>query len=128
MKLTKAEVTVRRRDNSLGWARGNREFNSATRVYVDFPGETVLDNLANRRSRPFTALKPFVKKALATLGLDTDVKVRWSQKAGCNCGCSPGFVLDRTLRSLDGPVDVWFTVGEPKAAEVITEGDNVCPL
>lgn len=26
------------------------------------------------------------------------VKVRFSRKAGCGCGCSPGFIADRQLR------------------------------
>lgn len=27
----------------------------------------------------------------------SDVKVNWSRKAGCSCGCSPAFIADREL-------------------------------
>jgi hypothetical protein len=33
---------------------------------------------------------------------------RFSGTAGCSCGCSPGFVLDRCLRVNGRPVDLWI--------------------
>lgn len=36
-------------------------------------------------------------------------KVKFNHKAGCSCGCSPGFIVDGDMLRVDGkPVDVWF--------------------
>ena len=68
------------------------------RVYVFPKGESIMDNLANRRQRPATVWKKEVIPAvLAQMGLAADTKVRWSQTAGCSCGCSPGFIIDNVL-------------------------------
>lgn len=37
-------------------------------------------------------IKDFVKKDLEKKGFK-GVKINWSQKAGCSCGCSPGYTL-----------------------------------
>jgi hypothetical protein len=52
-----------------------------------------MDNLMNRRDRPINDFKRMAVVALHDLGLVYD-KISWSQKAGCSCGCSPGFILD----------------------------------
>jgi len=36
--------------------------------------------------------REIAQTTLCALGFE-DVKASWSQKAGCSCGCSPGFVL-----------------------------------
>jgi hypothetical protein len=76
-------------------------------------GESVLDNLENRHFRPYNfyrQLAPeissfikhdpkcqkFIKDAGAEYWfVETDYlnKMKWSQRAGCRCGCSPGFKL-----------------------------------
>jgi len=35
----------------------------------------------------------WVKEALKTAGLDENTKTKWSNKAGCKCLCSPGFLI-----------------------------------
>lgn len=67
-----------------------------TRIYASPKGETVLDNfMGGRYTRPHQAVKALlVPGALQALGLDPATRVFWSQKAGCSCGCSPGFVAD----------------------------------
>lgn len=70
-----------------------KEWTKATRVYIDPAGETILQNLMHGRwNRPVKAYKPIALKALKRIGLDGH-NVHWSQRAGCSCGCSPGFVL-----------------------------------
>lgn len=72
----------------------HRETNRRTRIYVHPERETVLENLENRRNRPWQEWrKSAVPVALAALGLPSDTRVSWSQKAGCSCGCSPGFIV-----------------------------------
>jgi len=113
MELLKVTTTARHFEKRSAWVANSR-------VYVDFKGENMMNNLMNRRARPFEALKPLVKKALVELkaqggGLEllrTDLKIRWSQKAGCNCGCSPGFVLDERIVVEGTPLDIWVEVSE----------------
>lgn len=40
-------------------------------------------------------IKDIVKRDLEKSGF-TGVKITWSQKAGCSCGCSPGYVIKAT--------------------------------
>jgi len=65
-----------------------------SRVYFFPKGENILENLKNRHFRPWKAYKEAIGPVLEKMGLPSDTKVRWSQKAGCPCGCSPGFVVD----------------------------------
>ena len=126
MKITKVHVQTRRLPNHSkyynvqrnGSAKFDRraynsdrtEFQEATRVYLSFPQESILDNLVNRHSRPWSALKPLVEAELREAGYAG--RVRWSKHAGCKmCPCSPGFVLDGNL-DYSEPLDIWVTVGE----------------
>lgn len=65
---------------------------SKTRVFVWPKGETIMENLHLRRSRPYKQMKPFALKAAEAFGVRAD-SIGWSQNAGCPCGCSPGFVV-----------------------------------
>ena len=72
-----------------------------------FPkNESVLENLANRRSRPSAEYKALLLEYLHSQGI-TGVKPVWSQRCGCSCGCSPGF----RINGLDNYFkDFFFTV------------------
>lgn len=66
--------------------------------YFFLVGESILENLKNRRSRPikeFKAMLPQVFKGtqFESLWNEGHIKANWSQKCGCSCGCSPGFRL-----------------------------------
>lgn len=88
MQITKFE----KRQNSA--AKGRPYRSERSKIFIFPEGETILQNLANRRQRPSTTYKKEVIPAiLAQAGLPADTKVTWSQKAGCSCGCSPGFIL-----------------------------------
>lgn len=90
MKVTKVDV----RPNS-------ERRTSRTRIYV-FPKENVLENLMNRFSRPSKAYKALLPNIFAEAFPDLDAESRakmikktfWNQRAGCGCGCSPGFVIN----------------------------------
>jgi hypothetical protein len=69
-------------------------YNSKPRLYVFVEGENILENLAFRTNRPSKLYRTILKEAFRRLGLPEDTKAYWSQKAGCGCGCSPGFILD----------------------------------
>ena len=72
----------------------DRAYASKTRIYVWPKGESLLDNLQNRKTRPYSVFrKEVIPAVLAQLNLPSDVKVKWSQYAGCSCPCSPGFIV-----------------------------------
>ncbi len=70
------------------------------RAYIFEQGESILDNLARRRCRPPVDIyRVALKRGLEQLGENNPGAAStavWSQKAGCSCGCSPGFILDTT--------------------------------
>ena len=72
-----------------------RGWNASLRVYVWPQGETVIDNLSNRHSRPIKEFKAIAVEALKREGIAFE-SIRWSQKAGCACGCSPGVIVEGT--------------------------------
>lgn len=86
-----------------------------TRVSVAIEGEGFWDNLANRTTRPHTLWAPLVRRALIEAGWPKDVKIRWSQKAGCSCPCSPAFYVYGGTKGLD----LWLTlaVDEPQTTD-----------
>lgn len=75
-----------------------------SRVYVWPVGETILENLQNRRNRPVADYRRVVTKELRDAGLHGELK--WSQKAGCGCGCSPGFVYEAPIYVDERPCDI----------------------
>lgn len=112
MKVTVTQVT--RRDKPAGrWVypkpignitprpyRERDERNVKTRVYVGPEGETVLENfLGGRWTRPHKhpQVREAVHRTLTLFGARPGTTFHWSQKAGCSCGCSPGFIADVRL-------------------------------
>lgn len=66
-----------------------------SRIYCWPEGESVIENLINRRSRPLKEFRKVAIDGLKTIGANPDsLTLKWSQKAGCPCGCSPGFIVD----------------------------------
>jgi hypothetical protein len=78
-------------------------------VYVSPHAESLVEQLWERRSRPVHLYEQYAQQALAGLGFRTSLS--WSQTAGCECGCSPGFIADRVLFTSDEhtgdvPIDI----------------------
>lgn len=63
------------------------------RVYIHPKDESVMDNFCNRHNRPYELYRGLLPTILREAGVSGDTKARWSQKAGCSCGCSPAFIL-----------------------------------
>lgn len=75
-------------------------------VYVNIKDETIIENLINRRSRPYTEWKKIAKKVLNMKGIKFE-KLSWSKNAGCTmCPCSPGFIVQNG----DTGRDIWIEV------------------
>jgi len=90
MTLQVKNIDIRKRVHA-DW----KDYSKRARIYVWPQGESIMDNLMNRRQRPYTTYKKEVIPAvLEKMGLPSNTKVRWSQYAGCSCPCSPGFVVD----------------------------------
>ena len=87
-----------------------RSYEAATRIYVSPDKETILEGFYERHRRPSKAYRA----ALLTRHPEFLGRVRWSQTAGCGCGCSPGFILDTTMRDKGRPVDLYLTVEAEK--------------
>lgn len=102
MNITKVEFIKRNEPE-------RREYYSHSRVYIWPKGETILENLVERRTRPYNKWRPLVLQALQENGVSVR-KLTWSQKAGCVCGCSPGFIVHTNsygpVRSDHVPSDV----------------------
>lgn len=82
--------------------RTTNKYSSKTKVHFFPSGENLLENLQNRRSRPYTEYRKKllpqvvdILKELHDINL-TNSKFNWSQKAGCSCGCSPAFLVSNS--------------------------------
>lgn len=87
--------------NPMQYGRDGRQV--LPRIYVFPKGETVLEHLVERHSRPYSLYrKEVLPEVWAQLGIDpATVKVRWDQYAGCSCPCSPGFIVTRGYTGKD---------------------------
>lgn len=111
---------------SISTRRRDYRESSKSRIYFDVSDETILDNLANRKSRPYTEyrkLLPTVFEALEFDPSDPNLKASWSQYAGCSCPCSPGFVIHNTWPF--ARTNVWVSIrlaqpGETQGAIELT--------
>jgi hypothetical protein len=65
-----------------------------TIIYFQPVGETLLANLENRKTRPYNEYRKLLPEVFKRLGWAPSAKVKWAQRAGCPCPCSPGFVID----------------------------------
>ena len=99
MKIKKCEL----REESVG-ATSYREHQRAkkTKMYFHMTGETVLEDLTNRRERPMKEFRKHFKEVFQKIGIPeaANLKWSWSQYAGCTCPCSPGFVLKEYNKAL----------------------------
>lgn len=100
-------VNAEERQRRVPTRRGEswREYHSKPRLYIAMERESVLENLMYRHDRPVTVYRKALPEIFERLRIPVVTKARWSQKAGCSCGCSPGFVLD-----LPGVRDFWALV------------------
>ncbi len=85
------ETNLRKRPSE----RRDRSYYAAPRVYVNVDGgnDDILGDMRSgrRRNRPEQILRPLVQEFVRTYV--PGATVRWSQKAGCGCGCSPAFIV-----------------------------------
>lgn len=84
-----------------------------TRVYFFPQGESLIESLMQRRTRPYNEYRKLIPGILQDLGVTQDefsrLSIGWRQNAGCSCGCSPGFIVDGWSAKLSG-FDVYVTL------------------
>jgi hypothetical protein len=107
LELTNTKVIPRIRRNS----RTNASYYSKPKLYVFLKGETILEDFQGGRwNKPHNQFKKqLLSYALKEAGFDPhNIKAIWSQNAGCNCGCSPGFILSSKDKITDlGTIDIF---------------------
>lgn len=68
------------------------------RVYFFIKDEKLHENLERRHGRPYNEYRKLLPEVFMKVGFTPIVaqaltsSSKWSQKAGCGCGCSPGFI------------------------------------
>lgn len=100
----------------------SNEYGKAPRMYVSVSDESIIDNLANRRRRPYNVYKTLIHSSGIGRVLNLGSPLRWSQHAGCSCPCSPGFILPaQTFITDSGEMwpffDVWATLENAPAID-----------
>lgn len=117
-RLYVKSIALRSKSGSSSKPNAHEYFHRA-RVYVDLDGESVLENMQNRRERPYNVYKTEVLPTLfRLLGIPAATKLSWSQKAGCSCPCSPGFIDNNEVL----PFDIHVTVTDKYVLAVKIEG------
>jgi hypothetical protein len=126
IKVKGATLTVIPRSYNNSY---KNDYFKAPRMYVSVADESILDNLANRKRRPYNVYKTLIHSSGIASALNLS-KLSWSQHAGCAmCPCSPGFVLDPQTLEIEGDTvvrfDVWVrldnapAIDETKPARVL---------
>ena len=90
---------------------------SCPKMYLFINDETVIENLINRRNRPYNEYKkliiPKVMESISKTDPDLfqrlkDVKWGWDRYCGCSvCPCSPGFIGEGAYHE---PTDIYVTI------------------
>lgn len=115
IKIVKTQVRGR---DTRGEDRGK-----IPRLSFWLQGQNVIENLVNRGNEPWKLVKPLLKDVFEAndLTVAESGKVKWNRKAGCQCGCSPGFKLyGVTHKAYGSEFDVYLDVEltmEPEAID-----------
>lgn len=120
LRGTIVAASVSRREYGRGLRpRDAYEPTGRGRVWVQPTDWSVLENLVNRRNRPYVLWRRVARRAVnVALGLPEETKWAWSQYSGCSCPCSPSFIVDDyrlrgfdvnltvDVREIDGDLDL----------------------
>jgi hypothetical protein len=127
MALSVLSVTKRQRRQSYD-NRGRptvkaAEFYAKPRIYLDIDmGEDgygdaksqmehiLFDRYSARDLAKLARDSGLIRAALTEAGLNPELSTKFSQKAGCSCGCSPALILS-TGNGYD-TYDLWVTIGD----------------
>lgn len=88
------DVSIRER------SQNDPDYKKTVRMYFWLKNENILQNMVRRRNRPYEEYRTLFPqvfeilkdKVAGNITLEQLNDSYWSQKAGCRCGCSPGFI------------------------------------
>jgi hypothetical protein len=67
-------------------------------AYFFLTGESIMENLKNRRTRPTKEFRKLLNEVLFSEEIGCIPhqirRITWSQYCGCSCACSPGFRIE----------------------------------
>ena len=99
MKITEVQL-----NSESPYKRSGEPKRYHDKIYIWIENESILENMNNRRNRPYTTYKKeILPKLMEYLEMNfpkvhkhlKDVKWGWNQNCGCSmCPCSPGFIGD----------------------------------
>jgi len=98
-----SEIHLRRRDRS--------EKAKKPRIYLFAENYNPIEDMKSgeRWNKPHLQIKPLLAEVFRRLGHEiVGWTFTWNQKAGCGCGCSPGFVVGGCPTNIE-IFDVWLT-------------------
>jgi hypothetical protein len=116
MKFNIKSVKVRQESY---YSRKGEPYRDSNKAYIWVSGESLLDNLMNRYSRPhkfyqdnvLPEILKQVDREYPEFQISTNQKDwGWRQKCGCSmCPCSPGFVQKKGIGHVTISAEVEFT-------------------
>lgn len=113
------DYSGRRARPLMSWS----EYTAKPRLYVSYdeandgytgsltPMEHIL---FDRWTNQVEMYKTHLPAIIQSLGLPEGTTAKWSQKAGCSCGCSPAFILTLPEGETIPRADFWATLGDPE--------------
>jgi len=86
---TRIEIVEHHQSNHPG------ELGRSFRVYCWVNEYNPIGDIMNgeRWNKPHKDIAPLLPAIFKEYGVPEDTRFEWSQWAGCNCGCSPGFIV-----------------------------------
>jgi hypothetical protein len=110
------EILVIIKSLEVRLSNDKKSHNSRVYVFHEGVGPSAMFGIANgaRWSHPSALYRKFVlPRVRKEMNLGSEVSIRWSQKAGCSCGCSPGFIVNDGYGCQNVFVTVEFALKQP---------------
>jgi hypothetical protein len=88
-------VSVRKNERTWAAEKIYRAMNKAPRIYFWVENYNPIEEMRSgyRWNKPHIEYRRMLPEVFRQIDLPENLKVTWSQKAGCPCGCSPGFII-----------------------------------
>lgn len=107
--LTKPEPDLQIKVRNISFSRKEKPSDKPRIYFWDETKEASIAEMFMQRYTPREVFLPHIEDILEPLGMTRElktstlrnVKVSWSQHAGCSCPCSPGFIVDNRAYGFD---------------------------
>ena len=85
---------MKKHDNKFEIQVHSTKTQTKTRIFIHITASSVLEHILSRYVNPVKLYKKFLPTILQQSNMAKNLTIKWSQKAGCQCGCSPGFIVE----------------------------------